>query len=845
MEVPYSALADLVRDAIGASGDESYDEIAHLIARAGGGESQPDVASPMVARLAEIAANQQAGQRGPEGQGEDEDAHYRKKILVSGVRHLVGAIAVDQPVVLVIEGLHWADKPTLDLIAEILRVPDPLPLLLVLVTRPDDRVAALLEGKVRVDLHALSSEEQIRLVEARLSVREGVRQVCAELMPRVGGNPFYLLEMIDALLERGVLEIRDDTLVRPHGADLDSMGLPSTLEQLLADRIQELPGPEHVVVDWLAIAGGPLGLADLAKLNARAAQHRSVAVGSPDADLTKTALRASEDAIVRLCARGLCDRKGDVLDFRHPLTRDVAYAALEPMTRSRMHRALGEHLAETSLARGLSAAIVARHLVRGDAPERAAHFYQEAANAARSAYQTQLAIRYYLRAAQYLASDDAQRLVVHEALEAIFRVLGRKRERVRHLEIMRATARAIATPRAACLALLRTARFDLDEGRLSHGLPVAKKAAAVAHAAQYPSFEIEAEELVSELSRELGDVQGALAASDRALAACNPKVNPNVPQRVRADVLRTRGVLLRRVGRVREAVDAYVEAIGVFRRVGARRQEARAKNALAYAMFVQGRYEDAIALGLESIRIDLSIGGRFQLAKTLTNIGHSYARLGDMARAQAYLKRAREAHERYGDQDGRADTLLVSAEVMLELGEAESANAYVKEATQITQVTGNAYDMTHAAVVGAAVARYRRDAPLAIELSLSARRSAEQQALVAYHFYAFAVEASARVDAGEVHAATLLATTALGAVEALQGCEYGLEIRVLCADALKRAASPQAAAARQRAVDYAAALMGTIRDKRLSRRFAERPLVTTLFDSTPMPHAVSGREDDR
>jgi serine/threonine protein kinase/tetratricopeptide (TPR) repeat protein len=836
MEVPYSALADLVRDAIGASGDESYDEIAHLIARAGRGAAQPDIKSPMVARLAEIVANEQA-------QGEDEDAHYRKKVLVNGVRHLVAAIALEQPLVLVIEGLQWADKPTLDLIAEILKNPDPLPLLVVLVTRPDDRVAPLLEGKVRVELHALSSEEQIRLVEARLSVRDGVRQVCAELMPRVGGNPFYLLEMVDALLERGVLEIRDDTLIRPHGADLDSMGLPSTLEQLLADRIQELPGPEHVIVDWLAIAGGPLGLADLAKLNTRAAQHRSAAPDGAASDVVKSMLRASEDAIMRLCARGLCDRKGDVLDFRHPLTRDVAYAALEPMTRSRMHRALGQHLAETSMARGVSAAIVARHLVRGDAPERAAHFYQEAANAARNAYQTPLAIRYYLRAAQHMASDDVQIMAVHEALENLFRVLGRKRERVRHLEILRATAKSISAPRAACLALLRTARYDLDEGHLSHGLPVAKKAAAVAHTAQYPNFEIEAELLVSELSRELGDVQGALAASDRALAACNPKVNPGVPARVRADVLRTRGVLLRRVGRVREAVDAYVEAIGVFRREGARRQEARAKNALAYAMFVQGRYEDAIALALESIRIDLSIGGRFQLAKTLTNIGQSYARLGDMARAQAYLERAREAHERYGDQDGRADTLLVSAEVLLELGEAESADAYVKDAFLLASATGNAYDLAHADIVGAAVARYRRDAPLAIQHALSARRSAEQQALVAFHFYAFAVEASARVDAGEVHAATLLATTALGAVEALQGCEYGLEIRVLCADALKRAASPQAPAARQRAVDYAGALMATIRDLRLKRRFSERPLVTTLFDSTPMP-AVT-QESDR
>jgi serine/threonine protein kinase/tetratricopeptide (TPR) repeat protein len=817
IEVPYSTLADIIRDAIGASGDESYEDMALLISRAGGGLAGRDESSPMVARLAEIAANQQQ-QRG----SEDEDAHYRKKLLVMGVRHLVAAIALEQPLVFVFDGLQWADKPTLDLLAELLKQQDPLPVLSLLVTRPDDRVAHLVEGRVRIDLHGLSSEEQIRLVETRLNVKGGVRQVCAELMPRVGGNPFYLLEMIDALLERGVLEIKDDALVREGGGELDAMVLPSTLEQLLADRIHELPGSERIIVDWLAIAGGPLGLADLAKLN------------------TRSSLRASEDAIVRLCARGLCDRKGDVLDFRHPLTRDVAYGTLDSTTRSRMHRSLGQHLADTSLARGVSAAIVARHLVKGDATEHAAVFYLEAANAARNAYQTQLSVRYYLRAAQYLPANDIRKLGVYEALEATFRVLGRKAERVRHLDHLRRTAKLLATPRAAILALLRTARYNLDEGRLAHGLPVAKKAASLAHTSTFPSFEIEAELLVSELSREIGDVQGALAASDRALAACNPTVNPTVPPRMRADVLRTRGVLLRRVGRVREAVDAYVEAIAVFRKVGARRQEARAKNALAYAMFVQGRYEDAIALALESIRIDLSIGGRFQLAKTLTNIGHSYARLGDMPRALAYLKRARDAHERYGDQDGRADTLLVSAEVLLELADVDGAETFIKEASQLTESTGNAYDRTHAAVVVAALARYRRHAPVAIQNALSARRSAEHQALVAYHFYAMAVEAAARVDAGEVHAATLLATTALGAVEALQGCEYGLEIRVLCADALKRAASPQAPQARQKAVDYAAALVGTIRDTRLKRRFAERPLVTTLFDDTPMP----GRGDD-
>jgi len=816
MEVPNSAVADLVRDAIGTTGEEPFEEVAQLIARAGGGSAQGDAASsPVVARLAELATNRLIG-----GGDDDQDAGMRRKALVAGVRSLLGAIALQQPVVVIVESLQWADKSSLEILAELIKRDDPLPMLVVFVTRPDDRVAALLEGIVQIELAGLSSDEQVRLVENRLGAHEGVRHVCADLMPRVAGNPFFLLEMVDALLERGTLEIREvgegerrhAALVHAKKEGLSS--LPSTLEQLLDDRLRELPRAEHDIVDWLAVAGGPLVVSDISQL----APH------------------SQEDAIVRLCARGVCDRKGESIDFRHPLTRDVAYRALETRDRIQMHRALGVHLSRGSLARGLSAAIVARHFARGDDGERAADFYAEAGNAARASNQTQLAIRYLKRAATLLPPDDGRQIALHEALENMYRILGRRRDRMAHLVALRQAARHAGTTRAACLALLRTARFHLDEGQLSKGLPVARQAAELAHTSQVATLEIEAEALSSELLRELGDVQGALAACDRALASSNPNVNPNVPPRTRADVLRSRGVLLRRVGRVREAMDAHIEAIAVFRKSGARRQEARTKNSLGFALFVQGRYEDAIALLIDAIQIDLSIGGRFQLANTLTNIGSAYAKIGDLARAKAYLQRSRETHERYGDQDNRADTLIVSAELMIEEGKLEEAEQLLKDAAALNDATDNAYSTTHEGIVRAVLARERRDARAAIGYALAARREAEDQSLVSFHFYGLALEAAARVDTGEMHAATLLATTALGVVESLQGCEYGLEVRVLCADALKRSGSPQAPLARQRAIDYAQSLLDGIRDPRNKRLFIKRPIVAALFDTTPIPH---------
>src|SRR5262249_24315149 len=163
------------------------------------------------------------------------------------------------------------------------------------------------------------------------------------------------------------------------------------------DRLRELPPAEHDVVDWLAVAGGPL----------------------LEADLSNLTRLADDEAITRLCARGLCDRKGGAVDFRHPPARDVAYLALDPPSRRRMHRRLGEHLATTQLAQGLSAAIVARHLARGEAPGPAAELYLEAAAAARNGHQAQLAQRYYQRALALLPAGDNRRMQAHEALEAI------------------------------------------------------------------------------------------------------------------------------------------------------------------------------------------------------------------------------------------------------------------------------------------------------------------------------------------------------------------------------------------------------------------------------------------
>lgn len=818
-EVPYTLLAEWLRTLTEADPDQSVEEVRKHLALLIEGFDVGEEREAILDRLSALIAGQFAAAI------DEGDAAQNRRLLTAGLRAFIARRTLQSPVVLIGESLQWSDPSSLEAIQDLLRWSEPWPVLVLLVARPGERVSPFLDGLVHVELKELSMENQIRLLQTRLGASRGVEQVCADIIPRIGGNPFFLLEMVDALLERGVLELRETNknvleLAPVQGVEIAAQSLPSTLEQLVADRLEELPPEEQAIVDWLAVAGGPLRLEVMRAL-----------VG-PQVD----------EGITRLCARGVCSDGGDMVDVRHPVTRDVAYSSLDAEMRVDMHRRLGEQLSQTALARGLTAAIVARHLEAGHARQRAADYYLEAGRTAHSSYQVRLAKRYFRRAVRLLPDNDARCFEAFEALEAICRVQGLRRERKRHLVALRSLARDSGKSRWATVALMRTARFEVDIGHLARALTAAQRAEHLAQLAELAVDQVQAQALVAEILRDLGDMQGALAAIDRALAA---SAHPEVSARQRAEVLGAKGTLLRRVGRVQEAIDAHAEAIAVFRRVGAKRMEAHAKNSLAFALYALGHFEDAIALGIDAIRIDLSIGGRLQIAKTLSTIGQAYAALGDIERGLAYFKRARQAHENYHDQDSKSDTLLAWAEALIERGSVVEAEQLLQEATSINLVTGSAYDAAHEKIVRALLARARGDAATAVMHAFDARQVAEAQAYVAFHFYAMAIEAVSRVDIGEQHTGILLATTTLGAMETIAGSEYALTSRVLCCEALKSASSPQAETMLARAVAWFAQQCESVKNVDLRRMLRERaPAAKLLAWAEGKEHEFAGHETD-
>lgn len=154
---------------------------------------------------------------------------------------------------------------------------------------------------------------------------------------------------------------------------------------------------------------------------------------------------------------------------------------------------------------------------------------------------------------------------------------------------------------------------------------------------------------------------------------------------------------------------------------------------------------DAVALAVDSIRIDLSIGGRFQLANTLTK-GTPTRRWGTTQRAEAYLKRARGIHDSYGDRTRKsrhAHGLCRDSSRTRGCFEEPSHFSRCRSPQRSDKIPTIAFTRAPFILRGS-------DASFAEaqERAMVARQLAEKQTAASFHVLGQALEAYARIERG-------------------------------------------------------------------------------------------------
>ena len=307
--VTYSPLADVLRQELGlreedsASGELAGNDVLGLTLGL-------DVAGDLEPRAAVLAL---------------QDAWVR----------VVSEIGARGSAVVVLEDLHWAAEPLIELLARVLSDAAG-PVLILGTTRPGR--AGLPAGEALV-LEPLGDHEAGELIDRALAAPLDAK--ARELVVRhAEGNPFFVEEVLLDLLDRGLLTRRNGEWALEAAA----LTIPDSVQGVLAARIDLLEPPAKAALQAAAVIGRSFSPAGLAALVGSAAEVRTL--------VERGFVRATEPELV----------------FKHALTREVAYGSLPRAERARRHAAYADWLEQEDASDG-RAGTLAYHYAEAVEPE--------------------------------------------------------------------------------------------------------------------------------------------------------------------------------------------------------------------------------------------------------------------------------------------------------------------------------------------------------------------------------------------------------------------------------------------------------------------------------------------
>ena len=336
------------------------------------------------------------------------------------VRMLFERIARERPLAVFVEDVHWAEPPLVDLLEYLVAFSSGQPVLLVCLARPDflevrPAWSAPLPNRSLLRLEALSDADARRLIESagEESLGSGTASRIVELAE---GNPLFL-EQLTAV-----------------GAENGEVPLPSTIQAVLAARIDHLGQEERAILEHASVEGPSFHVGAIAEL----------LTGGDRSSITRELVSLVQKQLIRPDRPGLPGE--DAFRFAHVLIREAAYQGVPKQRRAELHERIARWL---EVGGGASDETVGYHLGEayrnlaeiGRVGERerrlataAAERLAAAGNAALLRGDALAGARLLERAESLLEPDDRARAELLPALGAALFEAGRMGDATRVLE---------------------------------------------------------------------------------------------------------------------------------------------------------------------------------------------------------------------------------------------------------------------------------------------------------------------------------------------------------------------------------------------------------------------------
>ena len=309
--ITYWPLAEVVKDVARAEGQDPGEQSVAIAARLVGEEKAELIAERIAAALGV----------GVPGGGTSEETFW-------AVRKLFEALARTGPLVVVFDDVHWAEPTFLDLVEHIALFSRDVPILLICIARPEllDTRRGWGGGKLNATsilLEPLSEAESRQLIWNLLGGAPLPAAAESRIAGAVEGNALFAEEMVAMLIDDQLLTREDDRWVV--SSDLSDLPVPSSIQALLAARVEGLPADERAIVTAASVEGTVF--------------HRGAVL-----DLTPDSFEPTLDLnLMDLVRRDVvrpdfADFAGDeAYRFRHALIRDAAYRSLSKSTCADLH----------------------------------------------------------------------------------------------------------------------------------------------------------------------------------------------------------------------------------------------------------------------------------------------------------------------------------------------------------------------------------------------------------------------------------------------------------------------------------------------------------------------------
>ena len=320
----------------------------------------------------------------PQAEGVVIEREAFQERLLKATRQLLAALTMRAPTVLCIQDLHWADNSTVILLnglAEGLSAP-------VLLLSNYRSGYAPPTAATELELRELSPRQTGELLASLLAGKppEALSRFIEE---RSDGNPFYVEEVVNSLVETGVLARGSEgwMLTRP----LAQAGVPVTVTGVIAARIDRLDEPRRRVLRHAAVVGREFLYAIVVQVTEYTADLAPSLQELQAADLIRT--RRPEPALEYI--------------FKHALTQEVAYDGLLKTERKHLHERTANAM-ESVLADRIDEFVetLAYHFLRGGVTDKAIHYLVEAGRKCVARYALPEATVHYREAYALIVAGD-------------------------------------------------------------------------------------------------------------------------------------------------------------------------------------------------------------------------------------------------------------------------------------------------------------------------------------------------------------------------------------------------------------------------------------------------------